>query len=77
MAFLRASGLPAPILVSRTQGLAGLCIAFINIKLQCTTLEDEREAAMRMGGCLVRRPGLQAGLSPSCLSTASSARGLN
>ena len=33
LAFMKASGLPAPIFVSRSQGLAELCVSFFNIKL--------------------------------------------
>lgn len=47
------------------------------ILLQGTTFGDQREAAVRMGKGLVKHSGLQAGISLSCLSTASSARGLN
>lgn len=46
--------------------------------LQGTIFGDQREAATRMGRCLVKHSGLQAGISPSyLLSTASSATGLN
>ena len=33
LAFLKASGLPAPILVSRAQGLAELSVPLFNVKL--------------------------------------------
>lgn len=73
LTFLKACGLPAPVLVRRTQDLA----APFCCKQNSVTFVDQREAATRMGRRLVKHSGLQAGISPSCLSSASSARGLN